>query len=409
MTEAQMVLKRHRPKVIGITGSVGKTSTKDAVSMLLGQFYDARQSPKSFNSELGLPLTVLGLKNKWHSPVGWLMNIIQGAWLIISRGKYPELLVLEMGVDRPGDFDKTLSWIKPDTAVVTAIGDVPVHVEFFQGPEGVAREKGKLVAALKSSGTAILNADDERVMKLAGRTSAKVITYGMRDGAMVRGSGYRMLVRAGNPYGMTFKLDHDGKTMPVKVEGTIGEQNMYSLLAAAAVGVSHNLNLIEIGEGLSRYKGPPGRLSLIPGANKSLIIDDSYNASPLAVSAALKMLFEIKAPRKIAVLGDMLELGKYTADEHRKVGIMAAKAADIVIAIGMRAKYIETNDIKAYHWFVNSTEAAKYTASIIREGDVVLVKGSQGVRCEKVVEAIMRNPRDAKDLLVRQESYWKHN
>ncbi|OGZ56183.1 MAG: hypothetical protein A3J04_00865 [Candidatus Ryanbacteria bacterium RIFCSPLOWO2_02_FULL_47_14] len=405
--EAALVLRRHRPLIIGITGSVGKTSTKETIGTLLAQFYSVRKSPKSYNNEIGVPLTVLDLPNAWHSTSGWLANIFMGAVRIISRAPYPEILVLEMGVDRPGDISALLSWIKPDIAVVMPIGSVPVHVEYFSGPDDIAREKGKLVASVPPAGHVVLNSDDERVYNMRKLSEAAVITYGTGKNAVVRGFGYHLLLRSGIPYGFSFKLEYDWKTMPIKVEGFIGAHNMTALLAAASVGIVRGLNLIEIAEGLSHVKSPPGRLNVIEGKKKTLLIDDSYNASPLATRAAIEVLASVPAKRKITALGDMLELGKYTVEEHKKLGTYAAEIADVVIAVGMRAKFMESSNAKYFKWFSNSDEAARFLADFIEEGDVILIKGSQGARMEKIVHALMANPEQAESLLVRQEKYWK--
>jgi len=404
--EARLILWRHKPFIVAITGSVGKTSTKEAIATLLAEHFFIRKTPKSFNSEIGVPLAILGLDNAWHSPKMWLQNLIKGLGHVLSRSAYPEVLVLEMGVDRPGDLARLLSWIKPNIAVITAIGKTPVHVEFFAGPEDVAAEKAMLVRALSEDGVAILNGDDRIVLNMQKLTHGRVITYGLTKGVDVRASQYKMLAKGAVPYGISFKVDALGKMLPIRVEGVIGEQAIFAFLAATAVGIARGLNLIEIAEGLAKYKAPPGRLACIAGKNSSLIIDDSYNASPLATDAALKVLAGISASRKIAVLGDMLELGKFTPEEHRRVGLEAARAAQVLIAVGVRAKFMETARSKQFFWFPDSRAAADFLLHFIKPGDVLLVKGSQGLRMERVVEALMAEPERAHELLVRQEQYW---
>ncbi|MEK7650234.1 MAG: UDP-N-acetylmuramoyl-tripeptide--D-alanyl-D-alanine ligase [Patescibacteria group bacterium] len=405
--EASLVIRRFKPVIIGITGSVGKTSAKEAIAAVLGEHFRMRKSPKSYNSELGLPLTILGLESAWHSSLGWLKNIIYGALRVISRDEYPELLVLEMGVDRPGDFDKVLPWLKPNVGVVTMIGDMPVHVEFFDGPDAVAAEKSKLVEALPEEGVAIINADDPRVLAMQKQLKSKVITYGFSRKAEVRASGVRMSLKKGRPDGMTFKIDYQGKTVPIRVPGVVGEQSIYAFLAAAAVGLAQDLNLIEISEALLKYEHPPGRLRLLDGQKNSLILDDTYNSSPLAALAALEALSKMPAERRIAALGDMLELGKYTPEAHRMIGKRAAEVADVVIAVGVRAKFMDIGEAAEFHWFAKSTEAADFLGHFIREGDAILVKGSQGVRMEKIVKALLLHSEDSHHSLVRQEEYWQ--
>ncbi len=406
--EAILVLKRFQPTVVGVTGSVGKTTTKEAIATLLGEHYIVGKSPKSYNSEIGVPLAILGLESGWSSPSQWLRNIILGAWRVISRAPYPQMLVLELGVDRPGDFDSLLRWIKPTIAVVTAIGEVPVHVEYFTSAEGVAKEKAKLVEVVSADGFVILNADDPLVLSMRERAKAHVLTYGAHKESALITSGYKALFsRSHKSSGISFRIDYDGKSIPIKNQNVIGIQSMYALLAAAAVGLAKGLNLIEVAEGLGKYKPMPGRFCLIDGIQSSLIIDDSYNASPLAVAVALETLSSIPAGRKIAVLGDMLELGKFTKEAHEAIGKSAARVADVLIAVGLRTKSMESAGAKEFHWFADSKAAAEFLKNFIKEDDVVLVKGSQGVRMEYVVEALMARPEDAPKLLVRQDSYWK--
>ena len=161
--EARLLLKRRRPFIVGITGSVGKTSVKDAVYTTIKRHYHARKSEKSFNSDIGVALTVLGLQNAWDNPFLWIRNIIDGALTTLFVRHYPEVLVLEMGVDRPGDMMRLASWVRPNIAVLTRFPDVPVHVEYFDLPEQVVQEKMELVRALRVDGTVIYNHDDERI------------------------------------------------------------------------------------------------------------------------------------------------------------------------------------------------------------------------------------------------------
>ena len=141
--EARQILKKYKPKIVAITGSVGKTSTKDAVAKILESRFSIRKSQKSYNSELGVPLTIIGAETGWSSPLKWLRAIWQGIKIIIRLENYPEILVLEIGADRPGDIKKIRSWIKPDLAIITALAPIPVHVEFFSSPEELFEEKSE--------------------------------------------------------------------------------------------------------------------------------------------------------------------------------------------------------------------------------------------------------------------------
>lgn len=416
--EAKLVLRKYHPKIIAITGSVGKTGTKDAVFAVLGETLVARKSAKSFNSEIGLPLTILGCENAWTNPLLWLKNIGIGLSLIISRVHYPKWLVLEIGADKPGDIARAASWVVPDIAIITRFGDVPVHVEFFKSPEEVFEEKANLAKALRSNGVLILNADDPRVLALRDKTKAKVITYGTNESAMFRATNAQIAYEKGPsgevPVGMTFKLEYDGNVFPVVLRGVLGIQPVYGALAALATGVYLKLNIVDMIEKLSLHESSIGRMHLIPGIKDTTIIDDTYNSSPVAAMAAIGALQGIETKgRRIAVLGDMLELGKFTINEHKKLGSLAGTFADIVVAVGPRAKYIVEGALesdmseKNILEFEDSRIAGKYLEGVIHAGDIILVKGSQGMRMERTVQEIMAHPENAGNLLVRQDEEWK--
>ncbi|MFA6552267.1 MAG: UDP-N-acetylmuramoyl-tripeptide--D-alanyl-D-alanine ligase [Candidatus Paceibacterota bacterium] len=417
--EARAVLKKHNPKIVAITGSVGKTSTKDAVFAVLSSTFYTRKSEKSFNSEIGIPLTILGLPNGWNNPFIWLKNIIKGLMTVLLPEHYPKWLVLEVGADRPNDIGKICRWLKPDSVVVTRFGNIPVHVEFFPSIESLIVEKRKLVEALKDRGTLILNRDDEKTMSFAGfGRQALLMTYGAEGGADINASNYEILTekqgRRNVPCGISFKVNYKGSCIPVSLRGTLGFQHLYPVLAAFTVGISEEINLVAISEALSSYSTPPGRMKLVAGVKNTLIIDDTYNSSPVALAEALKVLGSIKnRSRKIAVLGDMLELGKYSVDEHSNAGKLAALNADVLFTVGVRGRGIAEGAINGgmseqnIFQFDDSRECGKQVELFIKEGDIILVKGSQGVRMEKVVEEIMADPEKKKELLVRQEREWE--
>lgn len=410
--EARLVLWRHKPKVVAITGSVGKTSTKDAIfECLKGAFY-ARKSEKSYNSEIGLPLTILGLKNAWNNPALWAWNIILG-FLAIFKSKYPHWLVLEVGVDHPGDMRKVAEWLKTDIVVITRFSKVPVHVEHFATPEEVNKEKSLLVGTLKKDGILILNRDDKDVFALKEIAKRRNISFGFEESADIRASNDEFLYdSAGKLIGLIFRADYEGSSIPVRIIGSVGSAQIYSALAALAVGSALGQNAVSLSEALSAYTLAPGRMRLIAGIKDAQIIDDSYNASPVATASALNALAETKSERKIAVLGDMMELGRFAADEHKNIGKFASEAVNIFVAVGIRMRYAAEsalqNGMRDEHVFQFDTaeEAGAYIQNIIKEGDVVLVKGSQSMRMERVVEEIMLEPDKKEKLLVRQNEEW---
>jgi UDP-N-acetylmuramoyl-tripeptide--D-alanyl-D-alanine ligase len=415
--EAAIIIKKYQPKIIAITGNVGKTSAKDAIYSVISKSFHVRKSEKSFNSDIGVPLTILGCNNAWNNPIRWLRNIYYGLDLIIFRHSYPEWLVLEVGADRPGDIKKIARWLKPDVVVVTKFSKIPVHIEYFKDKNAVVLEKGFLVSALKHDGTLILNSDDEDVFAFKSKTTNKVITYGLEGNTEVKATNYSIYSNeeTGEPLGVCFKVEYAGNCLPVKLAGTLGSNNIYSSLAALAVGINLGLNLVEATENLSNHIAPRGRMSLIGGIKNSLIIDDTYNSSPVALTSALETLKSLKLKnkkKKIAMLGDMMELGKHTAEAHKEAGILASTACDILVTVGLRSRALAESaidnglDEDSVLQFDSSEEAGLYIKNIIKEGDIILVKGSQSTRMEKIVKEIMAEPACASELLVRQDEEW---
>lgn len=417
--QAKMVLLRYNPKIIAITGSVGKTSTKDAIFTILSEFITVRKSEKSFNSEIGLPLTILGFQNGWSNPITWLENIIKGFKLILFKQSYPEYLILEVGVGKPGDIKKNVvTWLHPDIVVITRFPDKPVHVEFFNSVESIIEEKSALAFALKPNGLLVLNHDDDKVYNIHTKANRRTVSYGLHDNATYKAT-YPVYLNSiidgvDVTRGISFKLEHDGHTFPVMLPNIVGMHYVGSALAAIAVAVEVGCDILTSINHISKYNTPPGRLSLIEGINNSMIIDDTYNSSPVAALAAIEALSEIKSKRKIVVLGDMLELGKYTEEEHHILGHKVADIADILVVVGLRSKFIAEGAIengfknKNLYSFDSAKTAGKFLEGIVRKGDIILIKGSQGIRLERAVEAIMEHKELKKNLLCRQDKEWKN-
>lgn len=413
--EARAILRKYKPRIVAVTGSVGKTSTKDAIYAVLAPLGRVRKNEKSFNSEIGLPLAILGLSNAWSNPLRWLSNIVDGLSLIVFPAQYPQWLVLEVGADRPGDIRRVVEWLPVDIAVITRLPEVPVHVEYFDSPDEVAEEKAALIQALRPGGALVLYGDDERYAALASRASGPVTTFGFAQACTVRGEDLQLLVdAAGLPEGVRADLYAGGERVGVRIMGVAGAHALLPAIAAAATGLVAGRTLAQCAEALRAYEIPPGRMRLLPGMKGTLIVDDTYNASPAATLAALDTvaLFPQKG-KKIAVLGDMLELGRHSVVEHRKLGTRAAEVVDLLITIGFRARDIadaaldgglpEQNILQ----FEDAAKAGEALQGLLQEGDCVLVKGSQSMRMERTVEAIMADPMRAGELLVRQDAEWK--
>jgi UDP-N-acetylmuramoyl-tripeptide--D-alanyl-D-alanine ligase len=413
--EAKIILFRYKPKIIAITGNVGKTTTKDVIYSAFSGERFVRKSEKSLNSEFGVPLTIIGCESGWNSPIKWIKNIIHGLTIIILPNHYPKWLILEIGADRPGDIKTLARWIKPDVAVITGIPDVPVHIEFFDSVDEVADEKRALADALKPEGSLILNGDDARSFAMRRDFRGVSATYGFSGNNDFVASHLEINYQNGNPVGITFRVNHAGSSVPITIHGALGKTHIYPVLAAIAVGISSGLDLIKIAEGISIHVPTVGRMKIVKGIRETTIIDDSYNSSPIATLAALETIEGLSVKgRKIIILGDMLELGDYSLEAHKEVGNAVGKVADHLITVGIRARGIAEAAMDAgmsekniLQYEQNEAErAGEELEHKLQKGDVILIKGSQSMRMERTVKAIMAEPIRAKELLVRQEKEW---
>ncbi len=410
---AQITIWRFEPQVVAITGSVGKTSSKEAVYAVLKNYRRTRKSKGNLNNELGIPLTIIG---DWpeeelklvsrEQPVGekrikklffWLKAIFFALFnfVFLKKYSYPEVLILEYGSDKPGDIKYLLEVARPHIGIVTTVGEIPVHVEFFSGPEALAREKSKLIEYLSATGFAILNFDNEIVIKMKERTRGRVLTFGFGEGADIKISNFENRYEDNRPFGISFKLEYGGSFVPVILKNVFGKAQSYAAAIAACIGLIFDLNLVEISEAiLKNYSPPKSRMNLIEGIKETYVIDDTYNSSPLSMHEALDILRDLPVKRKIAVLGDMLELGKYSIEAHEAIGKLVSGIVDVLVTIGPRAKFI-AESAKATGLSKNKilsfdtvAEAAIAVQDLIRKGDLILVKASRAMELEKVVEEI---------------------
>ncbi len=404
-------LWRYHPQIVGVTGSVGKTSTKEAIFNILKNKYRVRRNLKNYNNEIGVPLTILGQETGGRSFFCWLKILIFGAAQIIYAKRYPEILILEMGADKIGDIAYLTSFVRCYVGLITSVGEIPVHVEFFQDADHLAREKANLIESLSSNDFAVLNFDDPRVTAMAEKTKATIFSYGVGGRVDLSASQLEEHLENLDDPSFTFKVDYKGSNVPIRLTNILGVHQIYPILAAIAVGLIFKINLVEISQYLKDYQPPAGRLKLLKGIKESWILDDTYNASPNATLAALDVLAKISG-RKIAALGDMLELGYFSEEAHRQVGAKAAKCIDLLLAVGERSIFIVDEaqkngmSLENIHHFSTASEAGKFLQDVIAENDVILVKGSQSMRMEKVVKEIMVEPQKASELLVRQEAVW---
>lgn len=357
--------RQHELRVVGITGSVGKTTTKELAAAVLARRYVTLKSEASYNNEIGLPLALMHLTDE-H-----------------------ECAVLEMGMYDVGEIADLARIARPHVGVVTIIG--PIHLERAKTIERIVKAKTELVEALPPApeGVAILNYDDVRVRGMAQATQARVFYYGLSPEASlwadhIEGLGLN---------GIRFQLHHGDETLHVKIP-LLGRHSVHTALRAAAVGLVEGLTWQEIIEGL---RGPSAQLRLVavPGPEGSIILDDTYNASPASTLAALNLLDELDG-RKIAVLGDMLELGDHELEGHEKVGMRALEVADVLIAVGPRGRIIGETALRwgmpddQVHILEENAEVVALLEQMVTGDDVILVKGSRAMRMEEIVNALGR-------------------
>ena len=355
-------------RVVGITGSVGKTTTKEFVASVLAQRYCVLKSKGNYNNEIGLPLTLLELKGS-H-----------------------ERVVLEMGTYGPGEITMLAKLARPHVGVVTNVG--PVHLERMGTIERIAQAKSELPQSLPEGGVAILNGDDKWVRAMAADTRARVFMYGLSDDCdlwadEVESSGFE---------GVRFRFHHTSSKGPQVIHAHIpllGRHSVQTALRAAAVGLVEGLSWDEILHGLR--EGDQLRLFVVPGISGSTLLDDTYNSSPESAIAALNLLADLEG-RKIAVLGDMMELGVYEVQGHRRVGRRAMDVASILITVGERGRLIG-HEALAYGMpperviqLADNAAAIECLQDLVREGDVVLIKGSRSLEMEEIVADLIRPP-----------------
>ena len=323
---ARRVVARYQPTVIGITGSVGKTVAKDAIFTVLSRRFWVRKTEKNYNNEFGVPLTVLGVDpslstanirpSNWRRLLRFWSKLASGFWLAFTPFgvRYPKFLILELASAKPGDIDYLVDIVRPQIGIVTAVGEVPVHVEFYASPEVVAKEKAKLIAQLPSSGLAILNYDDQTVLDMKKNSRAKVMTFGFSDLADIWVSDISYFVAdvqqpttnnqqpTANPQPtigvLSFKINNSDTFIPVRINNLVGSHQIYGALAAVVVGLHLGMNLVEISGLLENVELPAHRMNLLPGIKNSAIIDDTYNASPLSTRAALDALRDFAKARE---------------------------------------------------------------------------------------------------------------
>ncbi|MCI4445375.1 MAG: UDP-N-acetylmuramoyl-tripeptide--D-alanyl-D-alanine ligase [Candidatus Aminicenantes bacterium] len=364
---AARILKNHSTKVVGITGSLGKTSTKEFAARILSTRFNVLKSPGNYNNQIGLPISILSLNES------------------------SEIAVLEMGMSQAGEIRRLTEIAPPDVAVITGIA--PVHLEFFKSLEDIAQAKKEILDGARPGATAILNGDDPLLRKI-GETYSKgpIIYFGSEENCRIRAVD----IKFQGLNGTYFRLIYDQEEAEIKVP-FFNESLVYNFLAACAVAFSFDLKLKEIQPAFSDLPTIEHRGQLLKLKDEIFIYDDSYNSNPVALNRVLESLGQIKAARKIAVLGDMLELGPQESYFHREAGKKVVQTGwDLIITVGLRAREIAAGALdnglsKAKIWsFLQTDEAADFIISLIQPGDFVLIKGSHALTLSRIVEFLKK-------------------
>lgn len=392
--QVRKLYKKNDFKVIGVVGSIGKTSTKLAIASVLKSKFKVQYQEGNYNDLVSVPLIFFGEEMpSLFNPLAWLKLF----WRNQKRLKKPynfDFVVVELGSDAPGQIVTFKKYLKVEIGVLTSI--TPEHMAFFGNIDAVAKEE-LVIKDISSLVFANNDLSDSKYLK--GLSNLE--TYGIH--------------RAGN-----YQLQHDGSKATIKVGSeklldaqieTVSEAELYSFLAAAAVAHKLGMQASDIKKGLQNVQPFAGRMQRLEGINRSVIIDDTYNASPEAVKMALNALYRTEAKQKIAVLGNMNELGEFSKAAHEEIGKLCdPKQLDMVITIGPDAnKYLaaaaDARGCKV-QTFDSPYTAGKYLSSIVKAGAVILAKGSQnGVFAEEAIKPLLANLKDVKKL-VRQSDYW---
>ena len=352
--------------VIAITGSNGKTTTKEMVAHVVAQRWKTLKTEGNLNNRIGVPQTLFQLAPRHQAAV------------------------IEMGVDQQGQTTRLCEIARPTIGVITNIG--PDHLEFFGSMEGSAQAKAELLDHLPQDGAVVLNADDEYFDYLAARAQCRVVAFGASPKAVIRAANVRTDEKGGTVFGLVLP----GKTRQTEVHiRTQGQHNVSNALAAAAVGHALGLSGAAIAEGLSKFR-PAAMRSQISSSHGVQVINDCYNANPASMKAAIQLLAELgRGKRSIAALGDMLELGAETKRKHREVGsFLAGQGIGHLLACGVLGRELAEGARQAgmpsdrIAELPDAQAAATALSRMVRQGDVVLVKASRGMRMEQVVEAV---------------------
>lgn len=407
---AKGILRRYRPTVIAVAGSIGKTATKEAIAAGLDDGdQQVRKTTGSFNAEIGVPVTIISGGRARRGWWQWMHVVFEAKKLLFwPKRPYPKILVLELGADKPGDLTTLLSVAQPSIGVLTAI--TAEHLEFFGDMNAITNEESQVITTLQTDQTGIVNVDEPNAAAAVKAWPGTLLRYGWSTGADIRAIQQQHDVNdRGLPINTKYTVSVGGEEVTLAIPGVLGRHQAYPILAALAVSQAIGKPLSVTVQNLRAYQPPPGRMRLFDGTAGSLIIDDSYNASPAAMQAALTSLFDLHHPgRKFAILGQMSELGPDAVRWHEQVGLaIPSRALEGLITVGPLAERIG----KAAHDHgmaskrilnvPNAEAAALAVQAMLRSGDAVLIKGSRyASQLEKAVALLLEHPERDRGALV---------
>lgn len=435
-------IEREQPFIIAITGTVGKSTTKQALAAMAmeGEYADRTRAPKkNFNNELGIPLTVFDLPAPGRSPFAWLRTLwVATGYGLGLRNTGVRTFILEMGADKPGDLAYLTAMAKPDISVITAVSPedaswAPVHAANYPTVEALAHEKATLVRTVRPEGTVVLNQDDILVAQMAEQAAAHVLSFGMSEGADVRIISTEVISEDHGtwkrPIGLEVKLSLLHRVETIFLPGVFGRSAAYAWAAAFTVGIALDMPVAEMIRSVRHFVPMPGRARLIDGVKGTMIFDDSYNASPVAVLMSLRDMAaaeRLPSQRLVACLGEMRELGEQAEVLHRRVAQeIALLKYDLFVVSGVwanaMAEEAKKQGLPEERIIIvdDAPEAGIFIQDWMRTGDFILAKASEGpgpsspyfgkvkgVRMERVTKELMADPLRANQLLCRQEGGW---
>lgn len=396
-------LKKHKPVLVVVTGSVGKTSTKYAIATVLSEKYRVRAHLGNHNTAMSAPLAIIGVEypEDIRSFKAW-REVLKAMDMRINGEKDVDVIVQELGTDAPGDISTFGRYLHPDIAVVTAVSEE--HMEFFGTVDAVAKEE---LSVAKFSELTIINRDDIDVKYADLAETHNIDTYGIGEKAE-----YRLDLSEASPLeGRIGRLFcPEWGEVPLNMQ-LVGDHSLKAAVAAACVGAKLGLTSKQVAVGVSKIKAAPGRMQILRGMEQTTLIDDTYNASPLAMKAALETLYAIDAPMRIAILGSMNELGDTSPEAHKTVGMLCdSSKLDWVVTIGNDAEEhlapVAAEKGCQVRSYLDPYSAGAFVHSVIKPGAVILAKGSQnGVFAEEALKILLHST-DDEERLVRQNEYW---